>query len=99
MMLNFHSRMSAGGRLLCALAALQNAAAHAQLLRHDALPALLHALDMAWINTCAAEVLFYLCERCAAMPLGLFHCQYLWYACTRHDSYEIYHKIKRILTD
>jgi hypothetical protein len=31
--------------------------------RDGLLPGLLHALDEAWLNTCAAEILFYLCDR------------------------------------
>lgn len=55
-----------GGRLLCALAAHENAPAHEQLLRSDAVPVLLHALEEVWLNTCSAEILFYLANRCAA---------------------------------
>ena len=54
-----------GGRLLCALAAHQNVEAHQQMLQLEAVPALLHALEEAWLNTCSAEILFYLADRCA----------------------------------
>lgn len=61
--------MHAAGRLLCALAADHNAAAQERMLACEALlPGLLHALDEAWLNTCSAEILFYLCDRCS---LGL----------------------------
>ncbi|CAL8470605.1 g10147 [Coccomyxa elongata] len=53
---------AAGGRLLCALAAHQNVQAHEQLLQLEAVPALLHALEEAWLNTCSAEILFYLAD-------------------------------------
>ena len=51
---------------MCALAAHQNVRAHKELLQQsEAVPALLHALEEVWLNTCSAEILFYLADRWA----------------------------------